>query len=132
MEDAIFLLSKDEYEKYEKSIPKLNINWWLRSPGINQCNAAGVINEGCIAYFLVGNISICVRPALYLDKVKIDGYEENRFVYCGITWIKIDDNVAISELPIGKQSFNKSINNDYENSDIRIWLLNWYEKRKNY
>lgn len=129
MDDVIFLLSKDEYLKYRESIPQLNVNWWLRSPGYHQFLAARVSYDGSLYYNSVNFAYICVRPALRIDKVKID---ENNFVYCGITWIKISKNIAISELPIGMRNFNKNLNNDYENSDIRNWLLDWHEKRKNY
>lgn len=131
MDDAIFLLSKDEYLKYKKFIPQVNVNWWLRSPAYLQYEVAYVGFGGSISYYSVRSTSICVRPALHLDKVKVDE-SENILVYCGITWVKIDKNIAIAELPISRQSFNKNSNNDYEKSDIRDWLLNWYEKRKNY
>lgn len=131
MDDVIFLLSKSEYTLYKKSIPQININWWLRSPGRRQRQAFLVRRDGFLDNLNVNSTIICVRPALHLDKVKIDGCR-NPFVYCGITWFKIGKNIAISELPISAQSFNENLNNDYENSDIRTWLLNWYEKRKNY
>lgn len=130
MEDVIFLLSEHEYMKYRESIPKLNVNWWLRSPGYIPGSVAFVVGDGSLSYDRVNYAYICIRPALYLDKVKID---ENNFVYCGITWVKISKNIAISELPISMRNFNKNLNNiAYENSDIRKWLLEWHEKRKNY
>lgn len=130
MNDVIFLLSTDEYLKYKKSIPQFNLKWWLRSPGNIQYYAFFVGSGGSLSDCDVGNC-ICVRPALDLDKIKINEYE-NIFVYCGITWVKIGENIAISELPIGIQCFNKGFYNNYEKSDIRKWLLGWYEKRKNY
>ncbi|MDO4190008.1 MAG: hypothetical protein Q4D29_13575 [Lachnospiraceae bacterium] len=133
MEDTIFLLSRDEYLRYREFIPQLNFNWWLRSP--SNCVGADyvvfVLRDGSPNVARVNNPYIWVRPALRLDKVKIKVYE-NIFVYCGITWVKIDKNIAISELPISLQIFNKDKSNNYEKSDIRSYILNWLEKRKNY
>lgn len=134
MDDAIFLLSEYEYLKYKKFIPQLNFDWWLRSPSTVHFPNRHVVFICCDGYLSsspTNNPWISVRPALRIDKVKIDK-SKNRFVYCGITWVKIDKNIAISELPIGRQSFNENPNNDYEKSDIRNWLLNWIEERKNY
>lgn len=131
IDDVIFLLSKKEYLKYKKFIPKLNLRWWLRSPGLYQVDAAYINEYGHIDRYNVGSTNICVRPALRLDKLKINECE-SKFVYCGVTWLKIGKNIAIAELPISMQKFNKNAGNDYENSYVRKWLLDWYEKRKNY
>lgn len=133
MDDVIFLLSKDEYEEYRECIPQLNLIWWLRSPDdCHQFLVVIVFDDGSLYHSRVNRANICVRPALRTDKVKINE-SENNFVYCGITWVKISKNIAISELPIGRYNFNKNfLDNDYKNSDIRKWLLEWHEKRKNY
>lgn len=133
VEDAIFLLSEEEYLRYQEFIPQLYFNWWLRSPDSCPDRVKFVLRDGSICNTRSYNPWVCIRPAIYLDKVKIKVYE-NTFVYCGITWIKIDNNIAISELPIEMQGFNKNkgMDNDYENSDIRSYILNWIEERKNY
>ena len=41
--------------------------WWLRSPGYNQSNAAGVRADGSLYSSSVNSGSGCVRPALWLN-----------------------------------------------------------------
>lgn len=94
--DKVFLLSIEEAEKYFSSrdarmcaptdyaiaqgaVTSENEStggratgwWWLRSPGNNQLNAAGVIFSGKVAIHLMGNHAYedgnIVRPALWIN-----------------------------------------------------------------
>ena len=146
--DPIFLLSKEEYEEYKDKIPKINCCWWLKSPGYSPKRSA------CVNYGGVGDFGydICdqftgVRPALNLQSPVVLAYftknllcgethktrlmdivNKDTIVFCGVTWIKIDKYLYISELPIDFRRFdNKS--NIYETSEVRKFLLFWFEER---
>lgn len=68
--DKVFLLSIDEANRYDITIPKyvmLDTVWWLRSPGGDKTCAAGVYNGGSVnteGYYVDGYGG--VRPALWL------------------------------------------------------------------
>lgn len=68
--DKVFLLSIDEANHYDITIPKyvmLSTVWWLRSPGDEKMCAAGVYNGGSVdteGYYVDGYGG--VRPALWL------------------------------------------------------------------
>ncbi|MCL1995009.1 MAG: DUF6273 domain-containing protein, partial [Defluviitaleaceae bacterium] len=65
--DKIFLLSVEEFEKYNIPLP---VNWWwLRSPGLKSYCVAGVYDVGS-AYILDSYINFAsggVRPAMWVD-----------------------------------------------------------------
>lgn len=137
-DDAIFLLSTTEYENHIHCIPHITTNWWLRSPGLTSVDASYVRVNGSVNDFGCGvnNDWFFVRPALRLDKInnlkKTSGaahIDTNKFVYCGVTWVRIDDNLAVAEVPIAFSKFDEE-SNDYATSDIRKFLLDWYEERK--
>ena len=89
--DKIFLLSIPEVEKYytrtcaptayseahgaytnteyKTSDGEAACRWWLRSPGVNQCNAASVDDDGSFNYggAYVNDDHVCVRPALRIN-----------------------------------------------------------------
>lgn len=140
-DDEIFLLSEEEYEKYREVIPQVKQHWWLRSPGCTNLYATIVRRDGdvrdCIDYVFGGD---CVRPVLRVNTdsrvalVTDDGKCRHfsigdRIVKYGYTWIKISDDLAISEVPIGYEKFD-DFSNDYETSYIRKWLKNWLGGRK--
>lgn len=68
----LFLLSKDEYEKYRSKIPRIKDYWWLRSPGHFADNALYVFGGGTTSdcgtgvNFILVNLG--VRPALRLRR----------------------------------------------------------------
>lgn len=66
----VFLLSKDEYEKYQNKIPNVDGSWWLRSQGYNAHTAAYVIPCGtvCIGGYILHDDYYGVRPALRLRR----------------------------------------------------------------
>ena len=129
MNDNIFLLSIEEYEKYKERIPQINCWWWLRSKGDYSVYVASVNYDGSICYAgddASGN-DHGVRPAL-----KIPYSEEReigrRLIIFDFPWITIDKDLAIAEVPIAFRRFDKKSNN-YEKSEIRQFLLDWMESR---
>lgn len=127
--DSIFLLSKEEYERYKDKIPKITCWWWTRSGGNGSCSVAFVDCDDS-GYYKGG---ICasldsgaVRPAL-----KISDYyaHSGKIVFNGVTWVRIDKDLYISELPIDFRRFDSTSNN-YETSEVRKFLLYWFEERR--
>ena len=132
-DDPIFLLSIEEYEKYKDKIPRVNCFWWLRSKGGSPINAASVNHCGSIdeTGYIVTYDYRGVRPALKVDPNKYYHTDKSHIIRCGITWIKIDDGLYIAENPITFRRFDDQ-DNEYAISDIRGFLLDWYEERKSW
>lgn len=132
--DPIFLLSVEEYAKYKKKIPPVNCCWWLRSPGKSHSNAVDVSSDHSIynsgSYVRFDQSG--VRPVLRLDPEEwFFEYLQDRMVLCGVTWIEIDSGLYISEVPIAFRRFDEKDNN-YQTSEIRQFLINWYAERQNW
>ena len=73
----------------------------------------------------VYNGSGAVRPALVIPK---DYKIGERVLAYDFPWIVIDKGLAIAEVPVGFECFDKEFN-DYEKSKIRQWLLDWIQER---
>jgi hypothetical protein len=128
--DCIFLLSTEEYEKYKDKIPDINCWWWLRSPTYRFGRAATVNCDGSVSDYgdYVGYNNGAVRPALRCIPGQEWKVADSRIFRCGMTWIKIDENLYIAEVPITFRRFDGDSNN-YQTSEIRQFLLNWCEER---
>ena len=129
--DKIFLLSAEEYKKYEDKIPFIRDSWWLRSPGDVQANAAFVYDDGYLIDlgYGVSYDAVAVRPALSIDNPQANNLKiGDRFVEADFPWIVIDEGLAIAEVPIAWRRFDAE-SNDYETSDIRQFLIAWYAER---
>lgn len=131
-DDKIFLLSIEEYKKYIDKIPHMTTWWWLRSSGHSSYFAAYVSKEGYVcAYGLSVNYGEgSVRPALkYTSLNTIKSKDKDCFVWNETKWKIIDEEkkIAISCLPITFEMFDND-SNDYASSEIREWLLNWFEE----
>lgn len=61
--------NKDAYisEKHEASNGAMASWWWLRSPGINQYDAACVRSGGCLGEEMCTESIGCIRPAMWVD-----------------------------------------------------------------
>lgn len=127
-EDEIFLLSKEEYEKYKDKIPAINCWWWLRSHGSDYSSAAYVYRDDSVSSrgCFVGDSSGAVRPAL---KLKGEYDVGARIVLNAFPWVVIDKSLAIAEVPIAFTAFNDNDNNSYRDSDVRAYLKRWLEDR---
>ena len=129
----ITLLSIDEYEACKNTVPSVDGWWWLRSPGYYSNSAASVDRGGGVDDDgnYVDYDHYAVRPALvyesnYLqfeDKVKILNY----------TWTVISKNILLCDDIVGYTCFREDWRvddaNDYEKSDIKKWLENWWKER---
>lgn len=126
MNDKIYLLSKEEYERYENKIPPINCDWWLRTPCDNN---NGVATVGCDGF--VGddgmycyNPFIAIRPVIKIPYSNLIG---KRIIMYNFSWIVIDKDLAIAEVPIAFMEFGED--KDYEISYVREFLLNWIQDR---
>lgn len=70
LKDFIFLLSEDEYLKYDLNIKNIGNLWWLRSQGSRYASYAKFVNyDGSVGGgFYVANDSVGVRPAIILKR----------------------------------------------------------------
>lgn len=134
--DPIFLLSAGEYKKHKDRIPHINCWWWLRTSSVLCSHATCVDYGGYVCY--TGNSVIdfsgAVRPALRISNLEFNvrreiRYYENYIVFNGVTWTKIDDDLYIAEVPIAFRRFDEK-SNDYESSEVRKFLLDWFEDRQ--
>lgn len=138
-EDPIFLLSTEEYEKYKDAIPQINESWWLRSPGHGSRYAgcrqdsryAACINDDSIllkdGYLINNTDGMGVRPVVKNQAIS-DLYKVGKTILINnFPFIVIDkrEGLAIAEVPISFGKFDDD-SNDYENSYIRKFLLDWY------
>ena len=135
MNDEIFLLSRDEYEKYKSFIPTIKCWWWLRSPGGLYEDAAIVLGDGYAdphLSFDYDNIiydgSGAVRPALRFYPL-LSQKAGDRLIKYDFPWIYLGDELAIAEVPIAFRRFDEE-GNDYETSEVRKFLLEWTESRE--
>ena len=92
-EDKVFLLSIEEAQKYFKNAEERKCmptpyakqhdawssddnfcSWWLRSPGLDQDNAAHVLNGGDVYGFgdRVNFVSSAIRMAMWVDSSKLE------------------------------------------------------------
>lgn len=133
----IFLLSTEEYKKYKDKIPHINCGWWLRSPGYYSQTAVVISGGGIVQYagYSVHLSNFGVRPVLrclpnFLGQWRFADTND-RIFRCGMTWIKIDENLYIAEVPIAFRRFDEKDNN-YQTSEIRQFLLNWCKERVNW
>lgn len=133
--DPIFLLSFGEYEKIKDKILNRSSWWWLRSSGYDDwivgVDPSKWVNS--FGYNVTGQFAI--RPALNIKNIEclkykpIDGTD--KIITCGVTWEKVTEDIFIAENPIGYEKFDDKSNN-YETSYIRQWLLDWFEKRRDW
>lgn len=128
MNEKIFLLSKEEYEKYKERIPCIAVCWWLRDSGEYGDHAMCVYDIGIVnpSGLPAEYGSVAVRPAMVIDA---DGKVGDQITRCGFPWVVIDDHLAIAEVPIAFRRFDPE-SGDYEDSEIRKFLLTWYAGRR--
>lgn len=134
MNDKLFLLSTEEYEKYKGVISHIKMWWWLRSPGDYSNYAASVRSGGSINYFgnFVYRDNDAVRPALRIENLRSSPLKVgDRIVVYKFPFIVIDatEGLAIAEVPIAFRRYDKA-SNDYSNSEIRQFLVEWAVERE--
>lgn len=136
------LLSDTEYEQYQRLIPPVDLEYWLRTPAnnLNSIKFVTLHNEvndsgASCDYILIG-----LRPVLRSDDLKkYIGLHNIEFL--GHVWQLLDNNVAICDdvikiMPYIKlkpeinslaDTFMNSSNLNYYNSDICETLATWSE-----
>jgi hypothetical protein len=126
MNDKIYLLSKEGYEKYKNVIPPLNCEWWLRSPCYYSDCTSTVDCDGSVgddgAYYY--DPFVAVRPVIRIPYNNLIG---TRIVMYSFPWIVIDNELAIAEMPITFMEFGED--EYYETSHVRKFLLDWIKDR---
>ncbi len=128
---GITLLSAEEYEQFKNNIPPINSDWWwLRSPGHND-RAAIVLDDGTADTYSVNYGHIAVRPALILNSESSSLKIKDEFEFGEHKWTVISDTYAICNDTIGDHCFREDWRAedscDYEKSDIKKYVENWYE-----
>lgn len=139
-DDPIFLLSKEEYERYKSKIPQLSCGWWLRSPGADLDCTATIESDNSIFSrgYVVKYFPEAIRPVVKMSAIRsllyngstYMGAKNGRFFALGATWKVIDEEkgLAIAEVPIMFSRFDEE-SNDYKKSEVRKKLLDWYKER---
>lgn len=125
----VTLLSVEEAGELPKEMLKSDHSWWLRSPGYLAFEVAlvdgdcgDVIDDGGLVDEELG-----VRPALKLNLKSLK--RGISFFYKGYEWEMISDDTALCKSIVGKCAFNvDGNNNEYESSDIKQWLNDWWKK----
>lgn len=134
IDDEVFLLSIDEYNKYKDKIPNTSY-WLLRSPVRHSNNVAVVLCDGCLEDVFISNVHSGIRSVLRYSnlksKITSSKINPNRFIFNDFPFIIIDEKkeLAIAEVPIAFDKFDDE-SSDYENSYIRKWLLDWMKGEK--
>lgn len=132
--DGITLLSVDEYRKVKNYIKPLDFNWWFRSPGDNSYHAARVNGVGIVYFdgFRVDSY-LGVRPALRINLKSSDFQIGDSFRFGAHTWTVITKDYALCDTTICNMPFREDWQaqdaNDYEKSDIKKFLKDWYLKQ---
>lgn len=128
--NGITLLSKEEYITYKNEISNVDNSWWLRSPDSDDIRVAAVSGIGSIYYFIgdTAGYNVGVRPALKINLESSSSRVGDGFLWAHHSWTVISENYAICDSIIEKRPFNENLEsgNDYNVSDIKSWLENWF------
>ena len=140
-EDSVRLMTKEEFYKYKDKIPPMMDSWCLIADTKN-CVDSNCDKEIAVVANMVGDQYFCsgssckdairayraVRPVIKSSALPYVSRYIQRAFYMGATWIRISDDLFISEMPIGFSPYNQEECN-YEESAIRKFILDWYEDR---
>lgn len=132
------LLSIGEAEALPLHLRKYYNWWWLQSRGSYRNHAAnvrrnGFVNDcGCSIDYANGR----VRPSLEIENIKYSNLKVgDRFDFGGEAFEIISDTMAFCLEDIGACVFREDWRvenaNDYEKSDIKKFVDNWFEKARN-
>lgn len=134
MTDIIKLLSVEEYYRYKSKIPPIATTaWWLRTPASRKHRVAVVDLLGNVEErrgAKVDNMIGAVRPAINYKRLGgVIDCDDGRTIWAlGTTWIILDGEWAIAEVPIGFEMFDYD-STCYAESHIRAWLNIWLVRR---
>lgn len=133
--ESVTLLSLEEAEKVPQNIRAFKEQWWLCSSGFIDRNAACVYGE--YGYVSVGGIDvereIGVRPALKFNLESTNLQIGSKIKVFGYNWTVISDKLILCDDIVGKSAFREDCEadyaNEYESSDVKKWLENWYAEQ---
>lgn len=132
--DDIFLMSKEEYYKYEKYINvSHNGVYWLRDGiGTNgivntlwcKCNEGVYVGTACCLTSEIGVLAL-----MKMDSTNYKVGDKKSFADTILTLV--DDNLWVTTYPIAYMKYRDGKVTDctYENSDVRKYLLEWRYSR---
>lgn len=130
VEEALNFLSVEERE-YKGQ-------WWQRSPGAHHDLAASVYDNGVVNSF-GNNVDYnhnYLRPVLNINTQNSDFAVGDIFVFGKKIFQIISDNLAFCADDIGKFCFKRNFEtedaNDYEKSDAKKIIDQWYKRATNY
>lgn len=131
--EGVTLLSVEEAKKLPEDILSCGYWWWLRSPGYNDGSAAVVLHYGTVREhgFRVNRVDGAVRPAFIISSIESANLKfGDKIKIMGIEATVISDKLALADEPVGHTYFRKDFKapdaNDYEKSDIKTWLEDWW------
>lgn len=110
--------------------------WWLQTPGYCKNTIAFVDRDGKINYNGKDvRCAISVRPALKIKDLKASTFSVgNIFYFYNWPFEIISDSLALCTGDIGCHYFRYDYNaenaNDYEASDVKKFVDEWFEKAK--
>ena len=136
---GITLLSIDEAKNLSDYILRFSEWWWLRSPGYDSFNAALVAFDGDVDDygFRVSNEDNAVRPALLCFNLKPLNLKIGDYVNAfDKIWQYIGkDMILLFGKPLTLMAFREDCRasdaNDYEKSDVKKYLDNWFKEQMN-
>lgn len=131
---GITLLSIEEYKACKEHIKHTSPSWWLRSPGLNCLRAAVVFsfgdiyNSGDFIYVPFG-----VRPVLEINLKTSNLQIGDEIELMNCRWTVISNKLILCNEIIAKRPFRKDWRtdnaNDYNKSDIKQWLEDWFTEK---
>ncbi len=129
------ILSVEEAENLPVGLREYKTGWWLRSPGHDSVHAATVIHRGPIYDYgeIVNYTGDAVRPALKISNLESSNFQVgDRFKFGGKPFQVISNCLAFCLGDIGQHCFRENRRapeaNDYEKSDIKKYVDDWFEK----
>jgi len=134
---SITLLSIEEVEKFPREILFSNRSWWLRSIGCNPIEAAIVFcDDGFVNISSSGvyDDDYSVRPALIFNPNSSNLGNGDIVEVFDRKWYYKDGMALLVDEPLTYMAFREDWRaddaNDYEKSDIKKYLDNWFKKKK--
>lgn len=125
----ITLLSIEEAKKVPQKLRAIGDSWWLRSPGILDDFSGSVLGDGLVYHsgISVYDNELGVRPALKIYNLEsLNLKVGNEIIVGGEMWTVVDEDLALCNRNIKYMKFaKKSECNDYEKSDIKVFLDKW-------
>lgn len=126
---GVTLLSEEEIKEIPREILACGETWWLRTDGrFSNCVldvfCDGILNESGRAVRRENGI----RPAFILGTHNLEVGELLEIF--GIKVTVINKKYALADKIMTKRPFDTNCNNEYESSEIKQYLNNWFNSEK--